>query len=368
MKNLGKGPLWRLGLIIIIAGLIIWGTIGLVQSVIAPHMSRSREGMTGMNNGETKSEVSVPDVSFPFKNIRDEYGNKLNVLAVSAPFREPAHEDQYTAYRDQGLVFCGLSSYLEFPKKIDNPYEDRFHEQQKHDYPSMVSSWIHCFRDPGAALRSSGLPLLLLTEADLKNPDEYRPNPAIPKTYDFIYICLDDNDQCTPGWNWYNRNFDLAKRCFVVMCGKYGLRGLIVGRTNCELPMECAGKVTLKPFLPFHEFQAEMQKCRFLFAPNVSDASPRVITEAILYDMPVLVNYNIVGGWHNVVSGVTGETFTSEHDIGGGLDRLVGNEASYHPRQWYIENRGMHSRKVLAEFLKKHYPELNRPEMVYANI
>jgi hypothetical protein len=132
--------------------------------------------------------------------------------------------------------------------------------------------------------------------------------------------------------------------------------------------MECAGKVTLKPFLPFHEFQTEMQKCRFLFAPNVSDASPRVITEAILYDMPVLVNYNIVGGWHNVIPGVTGETFTSEHDIGGGLDRLVGNEANYHPRQWYIENRGMHSRQVLAEFLKKHYPELNRPDMVYANI
>ena len=72
----------------------------------------------------------------------------------------------------------------------------------------------------------------------------------------------------------------------------------------------CNGIVKVVPFLAFDAFQKEMQKCRFLFVPNIADASPRVITEAICYNMPVLVNRNILGGWHYVEPGVTGEFFT----------------------------------------------------------
>jgi hypothetical protein len=39
--------------------------------------------------------VEVPDVKFPFKNVRDENGNKLNVIAISAPFREEKDETTY---------------------------------------------------------------------------------------------------------------------------------------------------------------------------------------------------------------------------------------------------------------------------------
>ena len=321
-----------------------------------------------VHEGFDNNNKEVPNVEFPFKNIRDEKGNKLNIIAISAPFRETAHELNYEAYRADGLMFCGISSYLDFPNKIANPFEDRFHEERNHDYISMVTSWIYCFRDPGSKLQYSGLPLLLLTEADLKNPDDYQPNMSIQKEYDFIYVCLDDNDQCSEGWNWHNRNFDLAKKCFVVMCGKYNLTGLIVGRTNCELPDVCTGKITVKPFLPFHEFQEAIQRSRFLFAPNISDASPRVITEAMLYNIPVLVNHNILGGWHNVISGVTGETFTSEYDVGEALDKLLlSNE--YSPRQWYMDHRGVHnSGKKLSDFLKQNYPNINCPEMVTAVI
>jgi hypothetical protein len=307
--------------------------------------------------GVTTPKDDVPDVAFPFKNIRDDKGNKLNIIAISAPFRESSHELLYESYKSAGLSFLGLSSYLNFPNKIDNPYEDRFH------------AWMHCFRDPGTTLQYSGLPMLMLTEADLKIPEHYVPDTTIRKEYDFIYVCLDDNDQCDPGWNWYNRNFDLAKQCFVVMCGQYNLKGLVVGRTNCELPPECDGKITLKPFLPFHEFQKEMQKAKFLFVPNIADASPRVITEAMLLDIPVLVNKNILGGWHNVESGVTGEFFTSEYDVGLALDSIIHNSSNYTPRKWYVENRGVHNSGVeLAEFLKKHYPGVNHSEMKYASI
>ena len=118
-----------------------------------------------------------------------------------------------------------------------------------------------------------------------------------------------------------------------------------------------------------------MQKARFLFVPNIADASPRVITEAMLFNIPVLVNENILGGWHNVVSGVTGEYFTNETNIvrainkfkrsglGLGLrltDRNKKN-STYTPRKWYIDHRGLNSKKLLASFLKIYYKNISDP-------
>lgn len=318
------------------------------------------------------SMVEVPDVKFPFKNVRDENGNKLNVIAISAPFREEEHEKIYQELKEEGLHFLGISSYSEFPEKLSNPYESRFHEERNHDYLSMVSTWAHCFREPSINLKLSGLPLILMTEADLKNTELYKYDPKNVKEYDFMYVCLDDDETgktCKPGWQWHNRNWDLGKKCLKVMCRDYNLKGVIVGRQSCKFSGFCKGIVKTLPFMEFNEFQKEMQKCRFLFVPNISDASPRVITESLCYNMPVLVNENIVGGWHNVISGVTGEFFTDENNMRPALDKLLENYDSYTPNKWYVENRGrLNSGKEFADFIKLHYPDLNLPDMKYADI
>ena len=312
----------------------------------------------------------VPIVNFPFKNLFDENKNPLNIILISAPFREKKHEELYDQYKNQGLAFCGISSYLEFPGHIDNPYEDRFHEERQHDYTKMTSAWLHCFRQEKIPqnLKNSGMPLLLMTEADLKLIDD-KPLPPTEKEYDFIYCCLEDNEKCDPGWQSYIRNWELAKKCLEVMCSQFHLRGILVGRKNCEFTDKCNGIVKVTPFLAYDEFQNEMKKCKFLFVPNISDASPRVITEAICYNMPVLVNYNIVGGWHNVISGVTGEFFTNETDIIPELTKITSNYNSYQPRSWFQANRGAKiSGKILADFLKNNYSNLNNKEVQYATV
>lgn len=320
-------------------------------------------------NDEIEDDDYIPTVSFPFKNLYDDRGKKLNIILLSAPFRERKHEKLYEEYMGKGLDFAGISSYLEFPGKIQNPYEDRFHERRKHNYLNLVSSWIHCFREPNKEMVDSKLPLLMLTEADLKDTTLYVPNKDIKKEYDFIYICLKDNDQCTNGWQSYNRNWDLAKKCLEVMCEKYKLKGVLVGRENCEFTNKCNGIVKVVPFLQFHEFQREIQKCNFIFAPNISDASPRVITEALCYNVPALVNYNIFGGWHNIIPGVTGEFFTDEKNIIPALDKLLTNYKNYKPREWYVKNRGLNnSGKILSEFLIANYPNINNKKMKYAYV
>lgn len=312
--------------------------------------------------------LEIPNVAFPFKNIYDNNGNKLNIILISAPFRTKKDMKKYNQLKKKGLYFCGISSYLEFPEKIINPYEDQYHVEKNHDYTKMVSSWIYCFRKVPPKLLNSNLPLLFLTEADLKDTDLYKFDPEIKKEYDFMYVCLQDNDTCEAGWQSFNRNWELAKKCLVIMCQKYKLKGILVGRTNCEFTDHCTGIVKVIPSLDFNDFQKEMQKCRFLFAPNIYDASPRVITEALCYNIPVLVNYNILGGWHNVIPNITGEFFTNEIDIDNSINKIINNN-TYTPRQWYIENRGLkNSGAMLADFLLKNYPNINNKNITYASI
>ena len=313
-------------------------------------------------------EDSIPTVEFPFKNLFDDKGNKLNIILIAAPFREKKHEELYEKYKNMDLNFCGISSYLDFPDTIHNPYEDQFHKNQNHDYINMVSAWLSCFRQ-SEKLDKSNLPVLLLTEADLKDYNVYKRNDDITKEYDFMYLCLKDNDKCEPGWQSYNRNWELAKKCLEVMCKKFNLKGCMVGRENCEYTDKCMSLVKVLPFLPYHEFQKELEKSKMLFVPNISDASPRVITEAMCYNIPVLVNYNILGGWHNVIPGVTGEFFTDETNIAEGIEKIINNYNNYKPREWFIENRGKEkSGAILAEFLIKNFPNINNKTMKYTTI
>ena len=311
--------------------------------------------------------TDIPTVSFPFKNTFDDNGNKLNVILIAAPFRSTEDEQKYYLYKKQNLLFCGISSYLDFPNKIHNPYEDKFHIEKNHDYVKMTDAWLNCFRIPSYLEKINSIPNILLTEADLKDTTISSQN--IQKEYDFIYCCLEDNDQCTPGWQSYNRNWDLAKKCLEIMCQEFNLRGVLVGRQNCEFSDHCNGIVKVLPFLPYNEFQKELQKCRFLFVPNVSDASPRVISEAILYNIPVLVNANILGGWHNVIPSVTGEFFHDENDISDSIRTLLRNYHKYAPRDWYCKHRGKTiSGERLATFLIETFPDINNKHMKYATI
>ena len=319
---------------------------------------------------QPQTQELVPEVKFPFKNIRDENGKLLNIILISAPFRAEEDEKKYAEYKEQGLSFCGISSYSEFPDKLLNPFDSRFHEERGHDYLSMVDAWVHCFRQPSASM-ASGKPLLMMSEADLKDCNGYyKPDPDINKEYDFIYICLDDEgDKCEPGWQSYIRSWDMAKKCLEVMCEQFKLRGVIVGRTKCEFTDKCNGIVKVLPFLDFHEFQKEIQKCRFIFVPNVSDASPRVITESLCYNLPALVNYNIVGGWHNIIPGVTGEFFTNETDVSVAINRILTNYDSYRAREWYCKNRGKEiSGGIFARFLEDNFPNINQRNMKYITI
>jgi hypothetical protein len=92
----------------------------------------------------------------------------------------------------------------------------------------------------------------------------------------------------------------------------------------------------LTDFLEYDKFIQQYKRCRFVFCPNKLDASPRVMTEAICYNMPVLGNYNITGGW-KYVTPESGELFNERPgDFEEVLGRFLKNFANYKPREFYM--------------------------------
>ena len=73
-----------------------------------------------------------------------------------------------------------------------------------------------------------------------------------------------------------------------------------------------------------------------LFAPNVHDASPRVLAEAMCLDVPILVNRHIVGGWKYVHSD-TGAFFDSVDNVVPAFKKVIDGlqRGDLHPREWF---------------------------------
>ena len=308
---------------------------------------------------------AIPTLPRPFVNLYDDQGRKINVILVSHPFTRQTGTngsyEQYVEGKEKGIHFLGISSYAEFPQLVSNPHDILSNKEEEawknHDYMGLFEGWLHCFRDPINYIKES-IPKILISESDFVQENDTQPSQ---KKFDFIYVCLKDNDQCQPGWQSYNRNWELAKKCIHIMCQRYNLKGLLVGRINCDFSSECDGHMTVEDFMPKKKLIERYKQSRFIFLPNIVDASPRVLAEALCYDIPALVNKNILGGW-KYIHDQTGEFFNNEHDFESSLKRLLRNIQSnhYHPRDYFTSHYGNHSTGVqLKNFILDHIKGVN---------
>lgn len=289
------------------------------------------------------------DVKWPFRTIRDEYGNYLNIRVLTAPFRSDEDYETYLAYAKEGPVI-GFTSYQNWPFAINNPHEDRYVGEHDHNYIQMLDAWCHCFPDWATDLLKPGIDM---AESDFVIMDSCF--PAKDKITDFTYVCLPDgedynhDDRPADGWQAWNRNWELAQKCFDRMGD---ITGILVGREM--LDCEDRWNVTTTDYLKWDEYKELVAASRFLFVPNVYDASPRVITEAMAMNVPVLMNRNILGGW-KYINRNTGEFFTNENDFWPAVQRIMTGQ--YYPRSWIDLNYGrLPSGRRLHKFLRTLFP------------
>lgn len=305
-------------------------------------------------------------VSFPFRNIYDSKDNLTDLICITAYFREDKHREQYLKLKEKGYHFLGSASYLEFPGKIDNPYEDQYHKNHDDNYLEMCKGWVHCFRKPYDIFPKE-TPLALISESDFVNLDFLKSERNHEKKYDFVYVCLRSQKECIVGWQEYIHRWDFAKKAIELMVNKYKLKGLLIGRHNCPNLPEVENKDLLETteFLSYYKFIDKIKECKFLLECAESTASPRIVTEAMALDLPVILYHNIVGGW-KYINSYTGEFFDDLEDFEQKLIILSERYDSYKPREFLEKYYGVkNSGKKLLDFVKQVYPELKLEEKNY---
>ena len=318
------------------------------------------------NNKQAMDNLAVEKVKRPFVNIYDQKGRILNVILMSKPFGNDKEFELCKKYKEK-YILIGISSYLEFPNMVTNPYEDFTKNYEKYKYKEQVEGWIHCFKNPEDYFPPD-MPTLFASESDWTDCNFLRPSISPPeKEYDFIYICLKVNSKLKKcdDWATWNKNWGLAKKCLDIFCNKYKLKGLLIGRKDCPLPQGCHDLMETTEMVKYQELKKLYEKAKFLFLPNEKDASPRVLTEALSLNLPILCNENILGGW-KYINDKTGVFFKNEKDVGDSVAKLMQgiSKNQYEPRKNFVENYGTHkSGERLKEFLYKHWGDrLNIPK------
>jgi hypothetical protein len=321
-----------------------------------------QEGMQSeiKNNYLTTLAQHEKERIFPYRYFYgDELSNILPLVAVTGFYRDQRTRDLFNEYLENGINIIGVTAYKTFPKPIADSTADSDTLNDKFNYIKGIKSWLCCFRDPWDYGFTSDNKLIDMSESDFYDVDD---SPDVEKKYDFIYVCLRDGETDTKceltGWNAVNRNFKLALDCLPIMINEFKLKVLVVGRIGCGLEEKYGDGIEVVDFLPYHEFQQKIKESRYLFIPNIYDASPRIVAESITKGLPVLMNKNIVCG-SKYINYETGELFNDEHDIRIALTTLLGKYNNISPKKWWANNYGISkSAKKLRDFLYESYPAM----------
>ena len=303
---------------------------------------------------------------WPIKHIESKAGFPHPLVLLGAPPRSQAEIDVINSYLDSGHSLIGLCIFQNFPGKIvfsgASKIEKNFDVWKS--YGSNIEGWLYNMRNPEAYFDKS-LPTMRLNHSDFTSYDRITPKSIDStsfkqgKRYDFTYICL-------PGsWNKFIRNWSLATQCIKIFINA-GYRVAVIGpEDNRDLPH--SGRLTLLPRLPWAELLQQMAFSRCLFVPNVYDASPRIMAEALCLDVPLLVNQEIFGGWH-YVNHSSGQFFVDESNVLEAGCSILESD-SLEPRAFFISNFGQQkSGQRLYEFIEdivEQRPTMQSPGKIF---
>ena len=321
--------------------------------IFDPHLGNSWSNsnyISDINNDFTLEYNLVrDDLDFPFSYIIDNNNNKIkNIIVINGPCRSDNELQKLLDFKYKGYYILGISSYQNFPRKIINPIDYTFTHNfdifSNKEYYEHIIGWCYCERNPEKYLPLD-LPKMLWAESDIV--DEKNIKKYINKTnkiYDFVYVCLEG------AWNNFNREWELAKKCINTIVNDYNLKILLIGRKN-EDDCPIHDNITSTNFLNYYDFLKELSKGKNLLVTNIFDASPRIVAEALILDIPIFENINIIGGWH-YINNKTGMTFNDFDDFNYKLSTFLNNHNEYTPHDWYLQNYNNNiSKRKLAWFI-----------------
>ena len=126
------------------------------------------------------------------------------------------------------------------------------------------------------------------------------------KTTDVCFVNVGNST-----WHSDTKNYTLAIASFEKLLEQTNYTIKIIGR---KPPEHLIGKISYIEFMPFKDFLTLLASCDILYNPSVSDASPRILPQALTVDTAIIVNKYIAGG-SKYVNDQTGVLIADENDF-----------------------------------------------------
>jgi hypothetical protein len=265
-------------------------------------------------------------MSQEFMKVLNEKGCNTGILMIR---RLPKKRKLWT-YLTTDFPVMGITCHRDFPK-------------ENIELITKCRGWCHCFRKP-FKIFPKGTNLAKISRSDFLDPEIVKPQNK-HKTFDFAYACRPGTGQRK------TKNLKLFLDCLPILINDMSLRGIFIGRKN-GVPKEFRDRVKCVQESSRSKVFKYINNSKCLFLPNELDASPRMLTEALCLDVPVIVNERILGGW-KYVNPDTGSFFSSVDDIGGAFDKILSGKVGKTPRKWFKSKYGpKKSGKRLLKFAK----------------
>eukprot|EP00039_Didymoeca_costata_P008514 m.112936 g.112936 ORF g.112936 m.112936 type:complete len:526 (+) comp14113_c0_seq1:119-1696(+) len=318
-----------------------------------------------------KPHPMVPKIikEYPFQGVTTQKGVAVNIILVRTPFGASGNAAReralYEKYRDD-ILFMGISSFEDYPMDSMNPFSPRIDSAY---YLKEFPGFLHMMHEPEKHFAPS-VKTLLMSQSDFQLPDPRPSELSVPKKYDFIYAATwplgvgGPTDHKCIGWSGYCKNWSFVYQALEVMCGEFNLTGVLIatadpnGVDRCDIPEVCHGRMTQTTYIRQDKLFNYMKQSHFSFIPQMHDASPRVATQALVHNIPILMNYYISGGW-KYINDKTGQFFRDMSDFRESLKIILDRSRSqswYEPRKWVLDNYGNeNSGKRLLDFVKENF-------------
>jgi hypothetical protein len=284
----------------------------------------------------------------PHLPVVDHNGEPTRFVALGGPSETQHSRSVQATLRARERPIVGFTSHKLFPIATSEMAEQ---------YLAQCIGWCHCFRDTTAF---AAVPQIDLSHSDLTDVDYVSPGRfgASTPSWDYAYVCLPGREiEKAKGWQ-------LARECVHELLLS-GFTGILIGRSLInDLP--ATSSLTVRPRLRWAEFLRCLAATRCLLVTSVTDASPRVIAEALSLNRPAVVHRDILGGW-KYINDATGTFFTGKHDVVEAVTRVLEVETS--PRDWYCESFGLaRSGARLKDFLNALGGNLRTPYVTLGTV
>jgi hypothetical protein len=286
----------------------------------------------------------LPELPWSLRLIVDQGGADTGFVALRGRIEPRDREVFDTLVSDHRII--GMMQWWGFPVPHLSYAGDRYEATPVHpmadpwDRPEVraCEAWCYCARTPDRFLPPDR-PRFFISHSDFVDADgvwelahgvSTRQTAIATKRWDVI---------CLFSGHWYDeiqKNWSLARACVETLAEEYDLSVLLLSRRGIpDVPTH--PNVEVRPRLPWEHCLQAMARSRMTLVASGLDPSPRVITESLALDVPVLVHSQILGGWKYVQSD-TGRFFDSPADIGAAAHECL--TADMHPRSWVVRHYG----------------------------